>query len=228
MYITYNFITPDHPDEGSEAILVNCTNFFLIETPLLILVFIVGRIIFQFLFQYPISQLLRKFDIWGCLFVILFDGNIQQFAFYTTSEWKNTFFFLLGDKWAKIFTLYFGFSLVIVSVGGFLMAFAYYGKLNKYLVDNNRNNFAGVFFLMLQYGLRNLIFGMLHSILRPLPYLAMLKILILAEFLFTLALIISFTLNIYKYAKFMWFYVLISFLRILLISTLAVDYEEIN
>lgn len=108
------------------------------------------------------------------------------------------------------------------------MAFAYYGKLNKYLVDNNRNNFAGVFFLMLQYGLRNLIFGMLHSILRPLPYLAMLKILILAEFLFTLALIISFTLNIYKYAKFMWFYVLISFLRILLISTLAVDYEEIN
>lgn len=183
---------------------------------------------FRLLFQYPISQLLRKFDIWGCLVITLFDGNIQQFAFYTASEWKNTFFFLLGDKCVKIFTIYFGFILVMVSVGGFLMAFAYYGKLNKYLVDNNKNSFAGVFFLLLQYGLRNFVLGVLHSILRPLPYPTMLKFLLTVELFFALVFILSFSLNIYKFAKFMWLYLLISFVRILLISTLALDYEYTN
>lgn len=227
-YIIFSFNTPDHPDLGSEAILINCTNFFLVAIPLIILSFIVFRIVFSLLFRYPVSQLFRKFDIWGCLFITLFDGNIQQFTFYSTSEWKNTFFFSVGDKCIKTFTVFFGFILVIISIGGFLVAFGLYGKLNKYLVDNNKNNLKGVFFILLQYGLRNFIFGILHSILRSLPYPTMIVILLSTELLFALLFVLSFTLKIYKMASFMWFYVLITFIRILLIFTLAIDYEHIN
>jgi hypothetical protein len=120
---------------------------------------------------------LRKFDFWGYLLIIIFEGNVQQFAFYLTAEWRNTFFFSLGDRWLKAGVVWFGFLLVVVSVGGFLIAYGTYRKLNKYLVDNNRNNFKGNVYILLQNGLRNLLLGMLHSILRSLPYEAMLSIL---------------------------------------------------
>lgn len=196
--------------------------------PLIIIIFIVFRIVFRFLFHYPVSKIFRKFDIWGCLFIILFDGNIQQFAFYSTSEWKNIFFFSFGDKWTKVCIVCFGFILVAVSVGGFLIAFGMYGKLNRHLVDNNRNSLRGVYFLLLQNGLRNFLFGMLHSALRPLPYMAIIVVLLSAELLFTLLFVLSFTFRIYKNASFMWFTIIISLIRILLIATLVVDYGMVN
>lgn len=172
--------------------------------------------------------MLRKFDFWGCLFIILFDGNVQQFAFYAAAEWRNIFFFSLGDKWTKLLAVFFGFILVAVSVGGFLFAFAHYRKLNKYLVDNNRNSLKGVCFLLLQYGLRNFVFGVLHSVLRPLPYAIMIAVLLLAEVLFTLLFVLSFSLRIYKKASYMWLYIIISLIRILLITTMAIDNGSIN
>lgn len=227
-YTTYNYQTPDLPAQGSEAILVNCTNFFITAGPLILIFFIAFRILFHLLFQYPISQLLRKFSLWGYLFITLFDGNIQQFVFYQTSEWKNIFFFSMGNKILKSFILFFGFVLVAVSTGGILLIFGFYRKLNKYLMDNNKNHLSGVIFLLIQYGLRNFLFGMLHSVLRPLPYQTMVTILLLLESLLLLTFIVSLSIKVYKTSIIMWFYILISFIRILLIFSLAVDYEQGN
>ena len=227
-YITYRFTTPDRPEQGSEALLVNCTNFFVVAAPIIFALFIISRIAFRLLFNYSVSRLLRKFDFWGCLFITLFEGNIQQFTFYCAAEYRNAFFFSLGDKWTKVFVVCFGFILVVVSVCGLLLSFGMYRKLNKYLVDNNRNNLKGVCFLLLQYGLKNFILGVLHSVLRPLPYTVTIAVLLSTEVIFTMLFTLSFSIGIYKNAIFMWFNVIISLVRMLLITTLAFDYEQIN
>lgn len=227
-YVSYSFRTPNRPYMGSEGLLANCANFFLVAVALTLAGFIALRILFRLLFRFPVSRLLRKFDFWGCLLAALFDGNIQLFAFYSAAEWRSAFFFSLGDKCMKAFAIGFGFTLVAVSIGGFLIAFGMYGRLNKYLVDNNRNCLRGVGFLLLQSGLRNFIFGVLHSVLRPLPYTVTIAVLLSAELLFALLFVLSLTLGIYKRSSFMWFYVIISLLRILLIATLAADYQQID
>lgn len=183
---------------------------------------------FHLLFNYSISQLFRKFSIWGYLFITLFDGNIQQFTFYAASEWKNIFFFSIDNKFLKTIILFFGFVLVAVSIGGFLVALSWYRKLNKYLMDNNKNHLGGVIFLLLQYGVRSFLFGMLHSVLRPLPYQTMITILLMLELLLFLTFIVSLSIKIYNKISFMWLIILISFIRILIIFSLAVDHEQIN
>lgn len=134
----------------------------------------------------------------------------------------------MGNKLLKTIILFFGFVLVAVSIGGFLVALSWYRKLNKYLVDNNKNHLGGVIFLLLQYGARNFLFGMLHSVLRPLPYQTMITILLMVELLLFLTFIVSLSMKIYNKISFMWLYILISFIRILIIFSLAVDYEQIN
>jgi hypothetical protein len=118
----------------------------------------------------------------------------------------------------------FGFLLVSISVGGYLIAYSMYRKLNRHLIDNNRNNLKGTAYILLQYGFRNFILGMLHSILRPLPYKSMLLILILTEAAFFVIFLISISLNTYRMAKIIWFYLLLTLVRMMLILTLFFDY----
>lgn len=227
-YTTYRFSTPGLPPQGSEALLVRCTNFFLVSVPLTLCVFLLLRFLFRLLFSHPASKLFRKCDFWGCLLVVLFEGNVQQFAFYTAAEWRSAFFFSFGDRCAKAFAVGFGFVLVAVSVGGLLVAFAHYRRLNRYLVDNNRNSLAGVSFLLLQHGLRNLLFGALHSLLRPLPYRTMIAVLLSAELLFVLLFALSIALRVYRRASFMWLSLVISLIRMLLVATFLIDYGAVN
>jgi hypothetical protein len=191
---------------------------------MIIIGFILLRWAFKLLFRFPVSSLLRKFDFWGFLLIILFDGNVQQFAFYLTSEWRNVFYFSFGDLCLKAGIVWFGFLLVTVSVGGFFMTFGTYCKLNRHLIDNNRNNLHGNTFILLQYGFRNLLIGILHSILRYLPYFTMLSILISVELLFLTFFILSITLMTYRALNSIWIYLLLSFIRILLIFTFFFDY----
>jgi hypothetical protein len=206
-------------------LLFNAINFFAVEVPMVIIAFLLLRVIFTLLFKYPISRFLRKFDLWGYFLIIIFDGNVQQFAFYLTAELRNVFYFSFGDQCLKAAILLFGFLLVTISVGGFIIAYGIYGKLNKYLVDNNRNNLKGNAAIVLQYGLRNILLGILHSILRPLPYKTLLSILISTELLFLVIFIISIAFMAYRSLKLIWIYLLLAFIRILLIFTFFFDYS---
>lgn len=186
------------------------------------------RLLFRLTYQYPISQLLRKFDLWGYLPLLLFDGNIQQFAFYTTSEWQHIFFFEGSQKVIKLGSLLFGVMMVIGSTGGYLLTYGFYGKINRYLIDNNKNCLSGNAYILLQYGLRNLILGILHSVLRPLEYQTMLGILFSVEVTFFIIFVVSVFAKSYKIVSFIWFYLALTLIRIILIFTLFWDYEAEN
>ena len=86
-YTTYNFTTPNHTDVGPEGLLANCHNFFLVAIPSTAIGFFILKGVFKLTFNCRISLLFRKFAFFACLLLMLFDGNIQQFAFYMGSEW---------------------------------------------------------------------------------------------------------------------------------------------
>ena len=88
------------------------------------------------------------------------------------------FTFSFFTKIVKMQTIYFGFILVLVSVGLIFVSYAFYKKLNKHLMSNNRNNLFGQICLMLQMGIRNFMLGLLHSVLRPISYYKMLSVLL--------------------------------------------------
>ena len=130
------------------------------------------------LYRKPISRWIRKSEFWSLLFLLLFEGNVQQFTFYEVNEWKNVFVFSLGSKMIKIHTILFGFVLTLISVCLMFLSYGFYAQLNKHVMDNNKNYLMGHLFFILQFGLRNFIYGILHSILRPFPYYHMLGILL--------------------------------------------------
>jgi hypothetical protein len=130
------------------------------------------------LYSKPISRWIRKSEFWSLLFMLLFEGNVQQFTFYEVNEWKNVFVFSLGSKMIKIHTILFGFVLTLISACLMFLSYGFYVRLNKHVMDNNKNYLMGHLFFILQFGLRNFIYGILHSILRPFPYYHMLGILL--------------------------------------------------
>jgi hypothetical protein len=150
-----------------------------VEVPLVLMVFVLLRALFRVLSRFAVSQVLRKFDFWVYFVIILFEGNVQQFSFYLTAEMRAVFAFAWSHKLIKAFVVLFGFSLLLFSVCGYIISFTFYHKLNRYFSDNNKNNLSGNSFLILQNGLRNVILGVLHSMLRVIPYAFMMGALIL-------------------------------------------------
>lgn len=132
--------------------------------------FIIFRVLFRVLYNYPISKLVRKFDFWPFLLVILLEGNVQQLAFYLVTDWKNMFSFGIGSKLLKSYCVLFGFGVVLCSASLYFISYHLYARLNKHLTENNTNDLKGILMLVCQSGLKNLILGISHSILRGLQY----------------------------------------------------------
>ena len=212
----------------SQSLWGNCKGFFLISLPLTVLVFIVLRFAFKKGFNHKFSKLLRKFDFWGYLLLLLFEGNIQQFAFYLVFEWENVFFFDFSNKIMKTFAILFGFLVLMVSTGFFFMTYVVYKRLNRYFMDNNINQFKGQLMLILQFGLKNFCFGILHSSTRSLSYKLGLTIILGGELLFMLLLAKMITQNIYKSRLRILAFFLQNIVKIVLIFTFYADYGSLN
>jgi hypothetical protein len=84
-YLTYAYSFPERESEGSEGILTNCGNFITFGLPLTFVAFLLLRYAFKALFRRPYSRLLRKFDFLGYFLILVFEGNVQQFAFYLSA-----------------------------------------------------------------------------------------------------------------------------------------------
>ena len=65
--------------------MLNCSSFFIYSLSLNFIVFLLLRMVFKALKGYSISKVLRNFSLWGFLIIGIFDGNTQQFAFYTVA-----------------------------------------------------------------------------------------------------------------------------------------------
>jgi hypothetical protein len=156
----------------------NCGSFIIIEVPIIFLLVILMKIIFNALRNYSISQIFRKFDFWFYFALIIFEGNVQQFSFYMTSELIVTFAFEWVNKFIKTFIIFFGFCLFLFSVCGYLIGLSFYSKLNRYFTDNNKNILRGNLLLLLQNSMRNLILGVVHSFFRNGNYMVLISILL--------------------------------------------------
>ena len=86
------------------------------------------------------------------------------------SELKQLFSFTFAQKLLKIFSAFFGWVVIVVSLGLYFVSQMWYRRLTKYMLDNNRNKMKGIWLLTLQMGFKNILFGFLHSVMRHLPY----------------------------------------------------------
>jgi hypothetical protein len=144
------------------------------------------------------------------------------------TDWKNMFAFTFPAKLIKLQVVFFGFMIVLMSIGLFFLSYAFYSTLNKYIMDNNKNDFKGQISLIFQIGIKNLCFGLMHSLLRGLSYNVMLSILLVSEILFNVGFLISLSYGLYKSNLKMWIYLLINFIKVDLMITLFLDYQNIN
>lgn len=131
-----------------------------------IILFVVLRAAYKCSKRYAISRVFRIFSLWGFLLILNFDGNIQQFTFFLFAEIKNLSFFSPFEKALIILALLFGFIIVMLSFGGYLVGLLMYRKLNRNLTDNNRNSMRGNMQLLFQNCMRNFLLGAAHSLLR--------------------------------------------------------------
>ena len=188
-------------------------------------VFLILKGLFHLTFKHPISLVFRKFDFLAFVFILMFDGNIQQMGFYMASEWQNMFFFNFSQKMVKLFILFFGFVLTMSSVGFYLICFTFYGKINHILMDNNYNTVKGHLLLTAQICFRNFFLGILNSFLRFLDYKQMLLTLIAVDVLFLALFTVSVTYRIYRQKLKMWIYIWLNFFKVVLIGTLYFDHN---
>ena len=85
-YTSHLYATNFHPAASEpEGLISNSQNFFVVALPLTFLAFLILKGLFYLLFNIRISAVLRKFDFSLLLFLLLFDGNIEQFAFQMTA-----------------------------------------------------------------------------------------------------------------------------------------------
>ena len=107
------------------------------EIPAAVVIYIVLSLLFRALFNYRISKYLRKYSFYGTFLCVIFEGNVEQFAFYFFSECRNLFSFNFEHKLANVFMIYFFFLVLVSSIGGFLWFFFHYKKLVKYFLEDS-------------------------------------------------------------------------------------------
>lgn len=227
-YLSTKRVFTDRESHDSLSLVLNCTNFFVVSASITFLTFLAFALVFKILFRFKISQFLRKFNFVGFLFVLLFEGNVQQFAFFLGFEWQNAFFISFPTKLLKSSVVLFGFTVVSFSICCYFVCYAFYRKLNKYIADNNKNCLSGIALLLIQNGLRNFALGLTHSLLRDAEY-EMLLLSVFSIEVISLALFVYSANNFYyKKVHSIWIYIFMTFIRLLLISTFFIDFENIN
>ena len=123
----------------------NNLDFFFYELPFIFLTYLLFSLLFRLLFNFRVSKYFRKYAFYGLFLLILYEGNVEQFAFFFFSECRNLFSANLSHKLANIFLIYFFFLTIAFSVGGLFFYFYNYRKLVKYfLEDSERYNIQAV------------------------------------------------------------------------------------
>ena len=130
------------------------------------ILFIFCRVMFSILFRYRISLLFRPYSFWPNIFFFVMEGNLQVVTFYTCSILRLCFFYTPTQK-LQTAVVYFGlYFLVLYSVAGYFMIFQKLGMLTKYFADNVNPSFETTVFLTIEYGLKNLLLAIIHSLFR--------------------------------------------------------------
>ena len=166
----YNHSSPQFVKwEGNgETVLVSAFSFLTTNFALSVALFVIFRILFNIFFRFRISLLFRPQSFWGYLVFFVMEGNLQVLLFYSCSVLRLNFYYNPKGKLEAAFIYLFLYFLVLFSVAGYFLAFMQLGKLFKYFADNVevKPSFTTAVFLTIEYGIKNLLLAMVHSLLR--------------------------------------------------------------
>lgn len=86
----YNYTSSDFLEKNPNGIgfYANNLDFFFFELPFILAIHFLLNIIFKILFNYRVSLILRKYSLYGTLLFIIYEGNVEHFAFYFFAECK--------------------------------------------------------------------------------------------------------------------------------------------
>jgi len=124
----------------------NHLDFIYFQVPFSFLLISTFYLAFHLLFTYRISIVLRKYSLLATVLFVLFEGNVEEFAFYLFSELKYFFSINFTHKIANVVILYILFLMIIFSVAGLMWLKFHYNKLVKYFVEYYGCKLIGVVF----------------------------------------------------------------------------------
>ena len=78
--------------------------------------------------------------------------------------------FDISTKFFKVLSVIFGFIVVVFSIGIYFKSYSFYCRLNRFMMDNNKNYLLGQTGLLLQFGIKNIVLGFANSLLRVWSY----------------------------------------------------------
>lgn len=122
-------------------------------------------LIFHLTRKYRFSVILRKYCFAGILFLLIFEGNLEEFVFYLMAEWRLFFYTTFTHKIANSILLGFGFIAVIYAFGCQLLFLAHYRKRAKFLADGFCSDIWGAFGACIEGGAGPFLSGCIHALL---------------------------------------------------------------
>ena len=159
--------------------LISIADLLFWQLPIAFLMFLIGKILFNFLYKYRISLFFRSFTMVGLLYLSLMEGKIEVYTFQFISEILflnfNRFFkkVLLGGM------VYFYFIFFILACTSMCIFIFLYGKRAKYLFDNCKPSLLSAYFCIFYSGFISISFGCTHRLLRNFPNVQLAVIIIL-------------------------------------------------
>ena len=153
-------------NENGIGFFANNLEFFFFELPGIIVLYITFSLLFRLLFNFRISRLIRKYSFYGVLVFIMFEGNVEQFAFYFFAECRLLYSATPLHKLGRVFMLLFFFPLLVSSFCGITLSLVYYKKLVKYFMEDCRKvSLLAILLESLEKGIFPLLFGSVHALL---------------------------------------------------------------
>ena len=158
------------------------------------------------------------------------EGNLQVITFYACSILRLNFFFTPGQKLQVAIVYFFLFFLIFFGVAGYFLIFQSLKKLSKYFVDNLNGSFSTTIFVTIEFGIKNLLLAMFHSLFRSAPLfklqfgcLAAVEIMCLINYYYFLL-----KSKIFEIKVKIWIGSFLSFLRIALLLILYVQQNNLE
>lgn len=94
------------------------------------------------------------------------EGNLQVVTFYASSILRINFFLtpIVKFQAALVYTILF--FLIFFAVSAYFLVYQKLGSLTKYFAENVNSSFRSIAFLTIECGIKNLLFALVHSLLR--------------------------------------------------------------
>jgi hypothetical protein len=152
--------------EGSDnGFLRNTVEYFVINVPYCLLVFLLLNRLFYGLFNYSISQYLRMFSFWGFLYQMLVESNVEYFSFLGFRSLQTMFSSCFQHKLQLVFSVLFFYVVVAGTVSSYFLYRYFYGKLSKYFMSNVFRIKGAITIMTFLYGIRPFLKGVIHAFL---------------------------------------------------------------